>query len=72
MAALLAADGRAVIGEIEIDIPRPAAADRGQELELDIIQLTSRSTFTVVIDDRPIASLQTDDRGSVDVEVQEP
>lgn len=71
-AALVAPDGREVIGEIEIDIPRPAATNRQQELEVDIIHLTPRSTFTVVIDDRPVASLRTDDRGSVDVEIESP
>jgi hypothetical protein len=69
-AALMAPDGREVIGEIEIDIPRPAVAHRGQELEVDIIHLTPRSTFVVVVDDRAVASVQTDDRGSVDVEIE--
>jgi hypothetical protein len=70
-AALVAPDGREVVGEIEIDVPRPAVADRKpQELEIDIIHLAPRTTFTVVIDDRPVATFKTDDRGSVDVEIE--
>jgi hypothetical protein len=71
-AALIAPDGRSVVGEIEIEIPRPDALNPQQELEVDIIHLVPRSAFTVVIDDRPVLSFQTDDRGSVDIEVEEP
>lgn len=71
-AALVAPDGRAVVGEVEIEIPRADALNPQQELEVDIINIRPRSTFTVVIDDRPVLTFQTDDRGSVDIEVEEP
>ncbi|MGH9174899.1 MAG: hypothetical protein ACRD1H_11105 [Vicinamibacterales bacterium] len=69
-AALTDSRGSQVIGEVEIEIPTPNASDRGQELEVDIIKLTPRATFTVVIDDRPVTTFNTDDRGSIDVEIE--
>jgi hypothetical protein len=67
-AALLGAKGERVIGEIEIEIPRKDAADQRQELEVDIISLEPRSTYSVIVNDRPVAVFVTDDRGSVDAE----
>jgi hypothetical protein len=69
-AALLGSEREQVIGEIEIEIPRRDAADQRQELEVDIISLQPRSTYHVIINDRPVAAFTTDDRGSVDVEFQ--
>ncbi len=63
--------GETAIGEVEIEIP---AADRTgvrQELEVDIIGLAPRERFFVVIDDRIVGVFNTDDRGSVDMELQE-
>ena len=67
-AALLGGKGEQVIGEIEIEIPRKDAADQRQELEVDVISLTPRSTYPVIVNDKAVASFVTDDRGSVDVE----
>jgi hypothetical protein len=67
-AALLGPQGEQVIGEIEIEIPRKDAADQRQELEVDVISLRPNSTYHVVINDRPVAVFDTDDRGSVDLE----
>lgn len=63
--------GQAVIGEVELEIPAPGRDHRRPELEVDIIHLTPRTRYTVVIDDRPVGSFMTDDRGSVDFEIQE-
>ena len=63
--------GRTVIGEVEVEIPAAARTNRRPELEVDILGLPIRETFTVVIDDRVVASFMTDDRGSVDMELQE-
>ena len=63
--------GRTVIGEVEVEIPSAARTNRRPELEVDILGLPVRETFTVVIDDRVVASFMTDDRGSVDMELQE-
>ena len=63
--------GSKVIGEVELDIPPPDRADRRPELELDIIGLQPRQNFTLVIDDREVARFATDDRGSIDRELQE-
>jgi hypothetical protein len=52
-------------------VPPPSRADRRPELEVDIIGLPARQVFTVHIDDRPVASFTTDDRGSIDMELQE-
>jgi hypothetical protein len=71
-AALLGKDGRLVIGEIEIDIPRDSAAERRQELEIDVISLNPRTTYQVVVDARRVARFTTDDRGSVDIEFDAP
>lgn len=70
-AALYDRQGSKVIGEVELDIPPPDRADRGPELELDIIGLKPRENFTLVIDDREVARFATDDRGSIDREIQE-
>lgn len=70
-AALIDRQGRAVIGEVELEIPAPGRDDRRPELEVDIIGLSPRQTYSVVIDDRIVGSFTTDDRGSVDMELQE-
>lgn len=70
-AALRDASDHRVIGEVEIEIPAEGRPDRRLELEVDIIELTPRATFTVVIDDREVGRFTTDDRGSIDVELQE-
>ncbi len=68
-AALTDRSGANVIGEVEVDIPAAGAPDGHQELEVDIIRLAPRASFMVVIDDRPVAAFDTDDRGSVDIEI---
>ena len=70
-AALRDAGGRTVIGEVELEIPAAGRENRRPELEVDIVSLEPSKTYTVVIDDRPVASFTTDDRGSIDVELQE-
>ncbi len=70
-AALIDRRGRTVIGEVELEIPAPNRQDRRVELEVDIIGLPGRETFAVVIDDRPVGTFTTDDRGSIDMELQE-
>lgn len=70
-AALSNRDGRTVIGEVELEIPEPTRENRRPELEVDIMGLAPRQTFTIVIDDRVVASFVTDDRGSIDRELQE-
>ena len=70
-AALIDRRGRTVIGEVELEIPAPTRENRRAELEVDIIGLSARETFAVVIDDRIVGSFSTDDRGSVDMELQE-
>jgi hypothetical protein len=60
-----------VIGEIEVELPAAGRANRRPELEVDIIGLQPRASFTVVIDDRIVGAFITDDRGSVDMELQE-
>jgi hypothetical protein len=70
-AALLAPDGRRVIGEIEIEIPAKGRENRRPELEVDIVGLEARRTFTVYVDDRAVGSFATDDRGSIDMALQE-
>lgn len=67
-AALLGTDADDVIGEVEIEVPRDDAPDQRQELEIDIISLEPSTTYRVYVNDRPVASFITDDRGSVDVE----
>jgi hypothetical protein len=58
-----------VIGEIEIEIPRPGAPDQGQEIEIDVIALRPFTIYQVFVNDQPAARFTTDDRGSVDVEL---
>ncbi len=70
-AALFDRRGRAVIGEVEIEIPAAGRSDRLPELEVDVIGLPPNENFTVVIDDRIVGRFGTDDRGSVDMELQE-
>jgi hypothetical protein len=67
-AALLGSQRERVIGEIEIEIPRQDSTDPRQELEVDVISLQPRSSYHVFINDRPVATFTTDDRGSIDVE----
>jgi hypothetical protein len=59
-----------VVGEVEIDVSRPDAANPRQELEIDIISLTPNTEFAVYLDDRRAASFTTDDRGSIDIEIE--
>ena len=68
-AALSGADHERVIGEIEIEIPRPGAANPRQELEVDVISLQPHTAYQVFVNDRVAATFTTDDRGSVDVEL---
>ena len=70
-AALLDRDGRRVVGEVELELPARGRENRRPELEVDIMDLPPRQTFTVVVDDRVVATFMTDDRGSVDMELQE-
>jgi hypothetical protein len=70
-AALIDHRGSDVVGEVELEIPAALRADRRPELEVDIIGLPGRQTFSLVIDDRTVATFTTDDRGSVDMELQE-
>ncbi len=70
-AALTDQWGRTVIGEVELEIPAPLRENRRPELEVDIIGLPGRESFSIVIDDRIVGRFTTDDRGSVDMELQE-
>ena len=70
-AALTDRRGRSVIGEVEIELPAASRADRRAELEVDIMGLPANAAFGIVIDDQTVATFSTDDRGSVDMEVQE-
>ena len=70
-AALRDSRGQKVMGEVELEIPAPGRENRRPELEVDIISLPPRQAFTVVIDDRVVGTFVTDDRGSVDMELQE-
>lgn len=70
-AALTAPRGERVIGEIELEIPAAGREHRRPELEVDVLGLAPREIFNVFIDDRPVGSFTTDDRGSVDMEIQE-
>ena len=70
-AALTDSRGQTVIGEVELEIPSRARNDRRPELEVDVIGLPPRETFSVVIDDRTVGIFTTDDRGSIDEELQE-
>jgi hypothetical protein len=63
--------GRTVIGEVELELPAAGREHRRAELEVDVINLQPRQRFTIVIDDRTVGSFMTDDRGSVDHELQE-
>jgi hypothetical protein len=63
--------GRRVIGEIEIELPAPGRDHLRPELEVDVIHLQPRHRYLIAIDDRIVGSFITDDRGSVDLELQE-
>jgi hypothetical protein len=69
-AALVDSRGRRVIGEVEIEIPGPNAMQSAQELEIDIIEVEPNAKHALFIDDREIATFTTDDRGSIDIEVE--
>ncbi len=71
-AALLGRGFQRVIGEIEIEIPRPGTANPSQELEVDVISLQPRREYHVVVNDHLVARFTTDDRGSIDVEFNYP
>ena len=68
-AALTDSRGQQVIGEVEIEIPGPEAANQEQELEVDIIRVAPNGKFSLIVDDREILTLMSDDRGSIDVEL---
>jgi hypothetical protein len=68
-AALVERGGRHVIGEVEIGLPGPTAAISGQSLDIDIIELQPNAKHSIVIDDREVAALTADDRGSIDVKL---
>jgi hypothetical protein len=70
-ASLMDRRGRRVVGEVELEVPAAGREDRRPELEVDIMDLEPRQTYTVVVDDRPVGTFTTDDRGSVDMELQE-
>ena len=70
-AALSDRRGRRVIGEVELEIPARGRADRRTEIEVDVMGLPPRATLHLAIDDRVVASFQTDDWGSFDREVRE-
>ena len=70
-AALLDREGARVIGEVELEIPAEGRTDRRPELEVDIIGLRAAATYTVYIDDRAVGRFTTDDRGGIDMELQE-
>ncbi len=63
--------GRRVIGEIEIELPAPGRDHLRPELEVDVIHLQPRRQYLIAIDDRIVGSFTTDDRGSIDLELQE-
>lgn len=70
-AALMDRGGLNIVGEVELEIPSPTREGRRPELEVDVMGLAPRAKFTVVIDDRSVAEFVTDDRGSIDRELQE-
>ena len=70
-AALTDRQGRRAIGEVEVEVPGPDRTDRQAELEVDVIGLPPLERYTVFIDDRPVGVFSTDDRGSIDRELQE-
>jgi hypothetical protein len=70
-ATLLDRSGRRVVGEVELELPARGRENRRPELEVDIMDLPPRQTFNVAVDDRVVATFTTDDRGSVDMELQE-
>lgn len=71
-AALVERGGRHVVGEIEIGIPGPTAMASGQELDIDIIELQPNVKHSIFIDDREVAALIADDRGSIDIKLHSP
>jgi hypothetical protein len=71
-AGLVDRPGHHVIGEIEINIPGPHSMAPGQELEIDIIEMSPNAKYSLFIDDREVAMFTTDDRGSIDMEIHSP
>lgn len=69
-ADLVERGGRHVIGEIEVGIPGPAAIPSGQELDIDIIELRPNTKHSIFIDDREVAALTSDDRGSINAKLR--
>lgn len=70
-AELTSQQGEKVIGEVELEIPAKGREHRRPEIEVDVIHLQPRSRYSIVIDDRRVATFVTDDRGSADMELQE-
>lgn len=70
-AELVGPQGDTVIGEVELELPAAGRDHLRPELEVDVINLKPRQEYRVVIDDRLVGSFVTDDRGSVDLELQE-
>ncbi|MGE0703152.1 MAG: hypothetical protein AB7F99_07235 [Vicinamibacterales bacterium] len=68
-AALHGQHSEQVVGEVEIEIPRPGSPNAKQELEVDVISLEPRTSYQVFVDDRAVATFTTDDRGSIDIEL---
>jgi hypothetical protein len=62
--------GRTSIGEVEIELPAPGRDHLRPELEVDVIHLQPRQRYSIAIDDRIVGTFTTDDRGSVDLELQ--
>ena len=62
--------GRRVVGEVEIELPGPQSMTGVQELEVDVMELAPSSKYSVYIDDREVTSFTTDDRGSIDIELE--
>ena len=62
--------GHHVVGEVEIRVAGPTSIAPGQELEIDLVEMESNTKYSLFIDDREVATFTTDDRGSIDMEVQ--
>lgn len=67
VALLVAASGSAV-GTAEIEQNRHPNGTLLQEVEIDVEGLPPGSAYQVVVDGRPIGSLQTDSRGAAEFE----
>lgn len=68
-ATLMERGGRHVIGKIEVAVPSPHTMTAMQELDVDMIDLQPNAKYAVFIDDREVATLTSDDRGSIDVKL---